>query len=147
MVRLLIWKANVTKPIPPAGPVPWAEILHLPITDKKFFAVNAQAHVQYKSPKSLYLFLGGYGFLKGDDKSFVDYGFLHFRYNYKLNKTVRLEAFTQLQQNVITKINFRFLIGVGPRFKILGSQKITHLCRHIAHVRNRKRNQCTQADT
>ena len=124
MARLLIWKANVTKPIPPAGPVPWAEILHLPITDKKFFAVNAQAHVQYKSPKSLYLFLGGYGFLKGDDKSFVDYGFLHFRYNYKLNKTVRLEAFTQLQQNVITKIKFRFLIGAGPRFKILGSQKL-----------------------
>ncbi|MBK8521026.1 MAG: DUF481 domain-containing protein [Chitinophagaceae bacterium] len=91
---------------------------------QKVFAVNAHAHVQYKSKKSLYLFLGGYGFLKGDQQSFVDHGFLHFRYNYKLTKTVRLEAFTQVQQNVITKIQYRYLFGAGPRFKILGLEKL-----------------------
>lgn len=91
---------------------------------QKVFTVNAHAHVQYKSKKSLYLFLGGYGFLKGDNKAFVDYGFLHFRYNYKLSKVVRLEAFTQVQQNVITKIQYRYLFGAGPRFKILGLEKL-----------------------
>jgi hypothetical protein len=91
---------------------------------EKIFEVNANAHVQYKTKKSLYLFLGGYGFLKGETQSFVDFGFLHFRYNYKLTKVVRLEAFTQLQQNTITKIQSRYLIGAGPRFKILGSQKL-----------------------
>jgi hypothetical protein len=91
---------------------------------QKVFAVNAHAHVQYKSKKSLYLFLGGYGFLKGDKQSFVDYGFLHFRYNYKLTKVIRLEAFMQVQQNVITKIQYRYLFGAGPRFKILGHEKL-----------------------
>lgn len=91
---------------------------------QKVFAVNAHAHVQYKSKKSLYLFLGGYGFLKGDKQSFVDYGFLHFRYNYKLTNVVRFEAFTQVQQNVVTKLQYRYLFGAGPRFKILGLEKI-----------------------
>jgi len=90
---------------------------------QKVFAVNANAHVQYQSAKSLYLLLGSYGFLKGDQQSFIDYGFLHFRYNYKLGKVVRLEAFTQVQQNAVTKIQSRFLIGAGLRFKIWHSQK------------------------
>jgi hypothetical protein len=91
---------------------------------QKVFDVDANAHLQYKSKRSLYLFLGGYGFLKGDQQSYVDYGFLHLRYNYKLTKILRLEAFTQLQQNVITKIQFRYLIGAGPRFKLVESRKI-----------------------
>lgn len=90
---------------------------------QKVWAVNANAHVQYQTPKSLYLLLGSYGFLKGDGQSFIDYGFLHFRYNYKLTKVVRLEAFTQIQENAVTKIQFRFLMGAGPRFKVLGSEK------------------------
>ena len=91
---------------------------------QKVFDVDANAHVQYKSKKSLYLFLGGYGFLKGDNQSFVDHSFLHFRYNYKLNNLLRLEAFTQIQQNVVTKIQFRYLVGAGPRFKLVGKQKL-----------------------
>jgi Protein of unknown function, DUF481 len=91
---------------------------------QKVFDVDANAHVQYKSKRSLYLFLGGYGFLKGDQQSYVDYGFLHLRYNYKLTKILRLEAFTQLQQNTITKVQFRYLIGAGPRFKVVESPKI-----------------------
>jgi len=91
---------------------------------QKVFDVDANAHVQYKSKKSLYLFLGGYGFLKGDQQSYVDYGFLHLRYNYKLTKALRLEAFTQLQQNTITKVQFRYLVGAGPRYKIVDNSKI-----------------------
>ncbi|MGB4937155.1 MAG: DUF481 domain-containing protein [Ferruginibacter sp.] len=91
---------------------------------QKVFSVNANAHVQFKSNKSLYLLMGEYGFLKGDDQSFVDFGFLHFRYNYKVNRILRWEAFTQLQQNVITKIEFRYLIGTGPRLKLLETQKL-----------------------
>ncbi len=91
---------------------------------QKVYSINANAHLQYKTKKSLYLFLGGYGFLKGDNLSFVDNSFVHLRYNYKLTKILRWEAFTQLQQNAITKIQFRYLVGTGPRFKLLESQKI-----------------------
>lgn len=91
---------------------------------QKVFSVNANVHVQYKTLKSLYLLMGGYGFLKGDQQSFVDFGFLHFRYNYKISKILRWEAFTQIQQNVITKIQFRYLVGSGPRFKLMESPKL-----------------------
>ena len=66
----------------------------------------------------------GYGFLKGAGTRLIDNTFLHFRYNYKLNRIVRWEAFTQVQQNVVTGISSRFLIGTGPRFKILSTKLI-----------------------
>ena len=91
---------------------------------QQVLAVNANAHVQYQTKKSLYLLLGSYGFLKGDAQAFIDYGFLHFRYNYKIGPVLRWEAFTQVQQNAITKIQSRILVGTGPRFKIVGSKKI-----------------------
>jgi len=90
----------------------------------KVFYVNAGAHVQYQNEKDLYLLLGNYGFLKGDGKAFVDNGFLHFRYNHKLGKEVRWEAFSQIQQNAIINIQSRFLIGTGPRFKIISTKKV-----------------------
>lgn len=91
---------------------------------QKVFSAEADAHVQYKSKKSLYLLLGSYGFLKAAGTNLIDNTFLHFRYNYKLNSVVRWEAFTQVQKNVITGISSRFLIGTGPRFKILSAKLI-----------------------
>ena len=86
------------------------------------FSSDIDAHIQYKSSKSLYLLLGNYGFLKGAGTTLIDNSFFHLRYNYKLNKTLRWEAFTQLQNNVITLIQSRFLLGTGPRFKIVSSK-------------------------
>lgn len=91
---------------------------------QQVFASEFDAHIQYKSQKSLYLLLGNYGFLKGAGTKLIDNTFLHFRYNYKINKTVRWEAFTQVQQNVITNIRSRFLVGTGPRFKLLSTKLI-----------------------
>jgi len=91
---------------------------------QKVLDANANAHVQYQSLKGLYLLLGNYGFLRGGGQSFVDYGFLHFRYNYKAGRFIRLEAFTQLQQNAVTKIQSRFLMGTGPRLKLISDKKL-----------------------
>ncbi len=88
------------------------------------FSAGVDAHLQYKSEKSLYLILANYGFLKGAGNKFVDNTFLHLRYNYKLNSLIRWEVFTQYQKNVITKIKSRYLMGTGPRFKILSNKII-----------------------
>ena len=92
--------------------VEWQCERHLSLNNygQQVFAVNATAHVQFKDTKNLYLLLGSYGFL-------------HFRYNYKLGPVLRWEAFTQMQQNAITKIQSRFLLGTSPRFKIAGTKK------------------------
>lgn len=91
---------------------------------QQVYAVNANAHIQNQNKKNLYLLLGSYGFLKGAQQSFINYGFLHFRYNYKIDSVLRWEAFTQIQENAITKIKSRILIGTGPRFKISGTKKL-----------------------
>lgn len=88
----------------------------------KVFSANAFAHLQYKNRKNLYLFLGDYSFLKGAQKKYTDNTFIHLRYNHKLSNLIRLEAFTQLQTNKITKIDSRFLAGMGPRFKLSGTE-------------------------
>lgn len=85
----------------------------------RVFEADGDAHIQYQTKKDLYLLLGSYSFLKGDDATFIDNTFLHFRYNHKLNSYIRWEAFTQIQKNTVSGISSRFLIGTGPRFKIM----------------------------
>ena len=85
--------------------------------------VDMEAHLQYKTQKDLWLVLADYGLLKGGGEKFVSNSFGHVRYNRKINEYLRWEAFTQLQSNYITQIKWRFLIGTGPRFKLLSTKK------------------------
>ncbi|CAN5447581.1 hypothetical protein BH11BAC3_BH11BAC3_17200 [soil metagenome] len=98
--------------------------LSLTNSGQNVFAANVNAHAQYQAKKNLYLLLGSYGFLKSEAKSFIDNAFIHFRYNHKLGDVVRLEAFTQLQENKINKIESRFLTGAGFRFKVVSTKKV-----------------------
>ena len=88
-----------------------------------YFAFSNTAHVQYKSKKSLYLILGSVDLLKTKDKQFVNSGFFHFRYNYKIKNWLRWEAFTQIQYNKLNGIYLRYLLGTGPRFKAVQVEK------------------------
>ena len=88
------------------------------------YSADAFAHIQFKTARNLFLLLGDYSFLKGADKKYIDNSFFHFRYNRKINKWLSGEFFTQLQTNKITKIDTRFLIGVGPRFKVFAQKKL-----------------------
>lgn len=90
----------------------------------RIFIMNADVHLQYKSQKDLWLILGSSNFLKAAKENFVNNSFIHFRYNRKLNPWLRWEAFTQWQNNQLTQIDSRFLIGTGPRFKILSNPAI-----------------------
>ncbi len=98
--------------------------LSLTNSGQNVFAANVNTHAQYQAKKNLYLLLGSYGFLKSESQSFIDNAFVHFRFNHKLGNVVRLEAFTQLQENKITKIESRFLTGAGFRFKIVSTKKV-----------------------
>ncbi len=90
---------------------------------EKYFAFNNTAHIQYKSKKSLYLVLGSVELLKSQTKSLENNGFFHFRYNYKIRDWLRWEAFTQVQYNKLNGIRLRYLLGTGPRFKVVQVEK------------------------
>ncbi len=87
--------------------------------------INADAYLEYQTPKSVFIGMGSYNFLRGNGKSLYDNTFYHVRYNYKINKWLHWEAFTQLQHNDITGIKLRRLAGTGPRFRIAASKKIS----------------------
>jgi hypothetical protein len=89
----------------------------------EIFLVQVNAHVQYKTPKNLFLILGNYGFLSGSSQNLINNSFFHLRYNRKLNSVLRLEFFTQVLQNPVTKIDYRVLTGTGPRFKLAEKKK------------------------
>lgn len=85
---------------------------------QEVLSINLSAHIQYKTQKDLYLLLANYNLLKANNSDLFNNMFYHFRYNRKLSKVVRLEAFNQWQQNKINNIDLRVLVGAGLRFKI-----------------------------
>lgn len=90
---------------------------------RELLSINANAHVQYKTKKDLYLLLANYNLLKANGAELTSNMFYHFRYNRKLGNVVRWEAFTQWQQNKINNIELRALLGTGPRFKLHDSRR------------------------
>jgi hypothetical protein len=91
---------------------------------QQVLSINANAHVQYKTEKNLYLVLAQYNLLKSYQQELTHNLFYHLRYNYKVNPWLRWEVFTQWQQNSVTNIDRRILAGTGPRFKLHSSDKL-----------------------
>ena len=79
--------------------------------------------IQYQKNKSRIIFLNDINFIKAGNTNFVNSGYQHIRYNYKMNKRLTIEAFTQTQYNPVLRLNFRFLNGIGPRVKVLKTEK------------------------
>jgi hypothetical protein len=75
--------------------------------------------VQYQKNRSRFIILNDANFIKAGQTNFANSGFQHLRYNYKLFKRLTVESFIQTQYNPVLKLNFRYLIGVGPRLKLL----------------------------
>jgi len=88
---------------------------------EKIFQANLESHIQYKTSndQGLWLFLGNYGLLKIGHDRFVSDGLVHLRYNRKVNEWLRWEFFSQYQNNFVTQIDSRILLGTGPRFKLI----------------------------
>lgn len=89
-------------------------------TSRELWRAGSNLHVQFKTPKSLYLCLGEYNLTKGSGTDFQNAGVLHLRYNYKFTDWFTGEMFTQSQYNKMLKVKHRWLIGGGPRSKLVG---------------------------
>jgi len=83
--------------------------------------MGGNAHVQHRMDSNTYLLVGKTGFVKASQADLVNFAFGHFRYTHYVSDFLSLEAFTQLQQNRINGIASRWLIGVGPRGKVIDS--------------------------
>jgi len=86
---------------------------------EKFFAFSNTAHAQYKTKNHLIILLGNVDILKSSKDNIVNTGFFHFRHNFKIKDWLRWEEFTQIQYNKLNGIRLRYLLGTGPRFKVV----------------------------
>jgi len=85
---------------------------------QSFVAAEMAGLVQWKTKKSLFLLIGDIDIVNAGGENFNNSGYGHFRFNHKISPLVRMELFTQVQYNSVTKITARYLNGAGLRFKL-----------------------------
>lgn len=85
---------------------------------KDFLSISSSLHLQYKMDRNLLLFKNDVEFQKIEGDKFENSLISHLRYNYRFHERIAWEVFLQGQYNKISLINFRGLLGTGPRFKL-----------------------------
>lgn len=88
----------------------------------EYFGFRSNVHLQYKMNKHLVLIKNDIEFQKIEGNKFANSGISHLRYNYKIFPRITWEIFAQAQYNKVSKIDFRGLLGTGPRFKLSNSK-------------------------
>lgn len=73
--------------------------------------------------KNLVLLKNDIEFQRIEGNKFANSGISHLRYNYKVFPRITWEVFAQAQYNKVSKIDFRGLLGTGPRFKLSTSER------------------------
>lgn len=89
------------------------------------FAFAGNSHVQYKTKRNLYLLLANVSLLEAGNNEFVNAGVIHARFNRKFGKILRWELFSQWQYNRILQVDSRYLVGLGPRLKLLSNKEVS----------------------
>ena len=86
-------------------------------TNKIFWASNTD-YLQYKDSINYWLVYSNISLQKLEGDPLVNSGIQHLRYNYTITEKTKLEAFVQAQYDAVSQIDFRGLVGLGPRFKL-----------------------------
>lgn len=99
-----------------------------------YFGLSNSVHLQYKMKKHLVLLKNDIELKNIEGNKFENAGITHLRYNYRFHPRIAWEIFGQVQYNKVSKINFRGLVGTGPRFKLTTSEKYkVYLGTHIMY--------------
>lgn len=80
-------------------------------------------HVQYRKNKTRLLLISDLAFIKAGQQNFVNAGYQHIRYNYKVLPKVTWEAFVQAQYNRVLLLESRYAGGTGPRVRLVKTTK------------------------
>jgi hypothetical protein len=91
-----------------------------------YFATGANLTTQFKSEDldKIYFLVANYNLVRAEGTDYQNSWFLHARYNQKLSRLFRAEAFVQYQNNQLLVIDSRFLLGAGIRLKVLAGDYV-----------------------
>ncbi|MDC8002988.1 DUF481 domain-containing protein [Aureisphaera galaxeae] len=87
-----------------------------------FVILGSDVHVQYKMKEHLFIFKNDINFQKIEGNKFENSGITHLRHNNRFHDRIAWEIFAQGQYNKVSLIDFRGLLGTGPRFKLTTSE-------------------------
>ncbi|MFT4602049.1 MAG: putative salt-induced outer membrane protein YdiY [Arenicella sp.] len=98
--------------------------LNFTMNAKELFQIGDKLRIGYLRGQHHGLVVTDHSFVKSKDDSFINQGYEHLRYNYRLTDSskVSFEAFQQGQFNKIQKINLRLLLGTGFRFNLIDQE-------------------------
>ncbi len=97
-----------------------------------YLGFSSSNHLQYKMNRHLVIWKNDIELKNIEGNKFENAGITHLRYNYRFHPRIAWEVFTQAQYNKVSKINFRGLAGMGPRFKLTKSENFKfYLGTHI----------------
>ncbi|MBK5213257.1 MAG: DUF481 domain-containing protein [Flavobacteriaceae bacterium] len=100
----------------------------------EYLGFSSRIHIQYKMKKHLVLLKNDVDLQNIEGNKFENSGITHLRYNYRFHPRIAWEVFAQAQYNKVSKIEFRGLLGTGPRFKLTTSEKYKfYLGTHIMY--------------
>ena len=85
------------------------------------YDLTNEVRLLYNFGKSSLFLVNNLNFKELNGERFNNKNLQHLRYNYNFSKKVALDAFVQLQKDVILFINNRTLLGLGTRFNLLSS--------------------------
>lgn len=89
---------------------------------QQIISLGINIHAQYQKNRHRFLMISDLSVINAANTDFVNSGYQHFRYNYKIANRITLEAFVQAQYNKVLLLDERYLAGIGPRFKIIKKQ-------------------------
>lgn len=81
--------------------------------------ITTKPRAVVRAGASQWFLLNSYSLTEANEKTVVNEGFSHLRYNYNLTRTTLLEALTQFQYNREQDLQLRMLLGAGLRFEIV----------------------------
>lgn len=86
--------------------------------------VGTAARLDYRAGIHYAFFVGHIDYGKTSGEEFRNRAFGHLRYNYSTSSRIVSEVFGQVERDGFTLLQFRFLSGVGPRFRYLNTEHI-----------------------
>lgn len=87
------------------------------------FNESLTAHYKLKDLRNIFFLTGNYNLIRTQAKDFSNIWMAHLRYNYVWSNAFRLEAFLQSQNNELLDVNYRQLLGLGLRYRIINNER------------------------
>ena len=108
--------------------VPWTGFVNFRFnvaeSGQRSLNLGLNGALQHVEGRDRYMFINDISFSQVETNEFLNTGFQHLRYNYRLDSLWTGEAFAQAQYNKPLRLDLRLMLGAGPRFTAVDNAKM-----------------------